>query len=242
VHPEAAGGARLFRPDGHEAPRHAGERQAALPLPGDAVAAPRGAAAAGPVNGDQRRRRHDSLGNGGHRNGNGSGSGVHGNGAAPAHHQPNGTHSNAAAAPIAHPNGERYHRERDNSDGAAPLPHGASPIHADRLQPAPDRGRDGALIQRYQPPAEEAPRKEGTRTIDHELRARVDSDIAAFLAAFDAALAQDTQEHRSALREATDRLLRAGARTRIELERLEARVPLPRRDIGGPGEPASRYR
>ena len=30
----------------------------------------------------------------------------------------------------------------------------------------------------------------------------------------------------SALREATDRLLRAGARTRIELERLEARVPL----------------
>jgi hypothetical protein len=32
------------------------------------------------------------------------------------------------------------------------------------------------------------------------------------------------------LREATDRLLRAGARTRIELERLEARMPLPRRD------------
>jgi len=53
-----------------------------------------------------------------------------------------------------------------------------------------------------------------------------------FLAAFDAALTQDTQENRSALREATDRLLRAGARTRIELERLEARVPLTAHDRG----------
>ena len=66
--------------------------------------------------------------------------------------------------------------------------------------------------------------------IDRELRARVEADIGAFLAAFDAALADDTQESRSALREATDRLLRAGARTRIELERLEARMPLPRRN------------
>jgi hypothetical protein len=48
--------------------------------------------------------------------------------------------------------------------------------------------------------------------------------------AFDAALAADTQESRFGLREATDRLLRAGARTRIELERLEARVPLTPRD------------
>ena len=41
------------------------------------------------------------------------------------------------------------------------------------------------------------------------------------------------------LREATDRLLRAGARTRIELERLEARVPLPPRDGGAAAEPAA---
>ena len=59
-----------------------------------------------------------------------------------------------------------------------------------------------------------------------------------FLRAFDAALAQDTQENRSALREATDRLLRAGARTRIELERLEARVPLTAHDRGG-SDPAA---
>jgi hypothetical protein len=53
-------------------------------------------------------------------------------------------------------------------------------------------------------------RKDGGGSfIDKELRARVDGDISAFLAAFDAALAQDTQDSRLALREATDRLLRA---------------------------------
>ena len=78
--------------------------------------------------------------------------------------------------------------------------------------------------------------------IDKDLRARVDTDIAAFLSAFDAALAQDSQDSRSALREATDRLLRAGARTRIELERLEARVPLPPRDAPTRAEPAWRPR
>ena len=69
------------------------------------------------------------------------------------------------------------------------------------------------------------------------MRTRVDGDIAAFLAAFDAALAGDTIESRSELREATDRLLRAGARTRIELERLEARVPLGSRDSKGARSP-----
>jgi hypothetical protein len=86
------------------------------------------------------------------------------------------------------------------------------------------------------------PRKEGTGSfIDRELRARVDTDIAAFLAAFDAALEQDTQDNRSALREATDRLLRAGARTRIELERLEARIPLTTRGRGADPD-TRRYR
>lgn len=79
--------------------------------------------------------------------------------------------------------------------------------------------------------------------IDQELRARVDTDIAAFLTAFDAALTEDTQEHRSALREATDRLLRTGARTRIELERLETRIPLTAHHrLGGSDPGAWRYR
>lgn len=84
--------------------------------------------------------------------------------------------------------------------------------------------------------------KEGTAFIDQALRERVEGDIAAFLAAFDAALARDTSESRIGLREATDRLLRAGARTRIELERLEARVPLPSRNDGSHPEPTWRQR
>ncbi|MBV9861349.1 MAG: hypothetical protein JO267_04290 [Alphaproteobacteria bacterium] len=83
-------------------------------------------------------------------------------------------------------------------------------------------------------PSQDGPKpKEGSSFIDQRLRERVDADIAVFLAAFDAALARDTQESRTELREATDRLLRAGARTRIELERLEARVPLPARNAAG---------
>ena len=57
--------------------------------------------------------------------------------------------------------------------------------------------------------------------------------MAAFLAAFDAALDHDSAESRTGLREATNRLLRAGARTQIELERLEARVPLMPRETSG---------
>ena len=82
-------------------------------------------------------------------------------------------------------------------------------------------------------PVEGQPGREGGAFIDHALRERVDGDIAAFLAAFDAALDHDTAESRTGLREATDRLLRAGARTRIELERLEARMPLASREKGG---------
>jgi hypothetical protein len=85
-------------------------------------------------------------------------------------------------------------------------------------------------------------KRDGGTFIDRALRERVDGDISAFLAAFDAALADDTVESRAELREATDRLLRAGARTRIELERLEARAPLSARDTGGSSAPSWRRR
>ena len=84
--------------------------------------------------------------------------------------------------------------------------------------------------------------RDGGTFIDRTLRERVDGDISAFLAAFDAALADDTMESRAGLREATHRLLRAGARTRIELERLEARVPLSARDPTGYSAPSWRPR
>src|SRR5271154_2726964 len=46
--------------------------------------------------------------------------------------------------------------------------------------------------------------------IDRDLRERVNSDIAAFLVAFDAAFLSDSGGNRQALLDATDRLLRAG--------------------------------
>ena len=132
--------------------------------------------------------------------------------------------------------GDIRHSPGSDPDTAAPGPERQS---AGRDRDDRNGGRNGNL---YHGQRDGMPRKEAGGAIDQELRARVDADISAFLAAFDAALAEDNEENRSALRETTDRLLRAGARTRIELERLEARVPLPRRNNGAPAEPAWRYR
>lgn len=185
-------------------------------------------AAGNGVGAEQRRTLHLSLGNGHARNGNQAVS----NG--------NGHHDEAALTPIGGP--------AERSPQSQVAGNGQRPLQPPRNPPAFDAGRNGsdlfALPERksaQQPRDAETPHKENGAFIDQELRNRVDGDIAAFLAAFDAALAADTQESRFGLREATDRLLRAGARTRIELERLEARVPLSPRD-GRVSEPAWRYR
>jgi len=60
------------------------------------------------------------------------------------------------------------------------------------------------------------PTEEGSiGAIDSALRDRVNSDIAAFVVAFDNVLDDGTPQNRRALLDATDRLMRAGARTRI---------------------------
>jgi hypothetical protein len=191
---------------------------------------------AGPGNGDHRRTLHLSLG-----------SPSPGNGATPpAEHHPAERQNSASEGQHA-PHQTAQH-QTTGERFAAPANPGAEPRPA-----APPDGGGGQGLSEVRPTAYYGPvqqtgadgarRKEGgVSYIDKELRARVDGDIAAFLAAFDAALVEDTQESRSALREATDRLLRAGARTRIELERLEARMPLPPRDNGGRGETAWRQR
>jgi hypothetical protein len=172
------------------------------------------------VNGDLRRTRHLSLG------GNNGTNGSSGNGHAALNGGANG-------------NGHSYEMPRQNF---------ATPSPPQRpVQPPFDAGRnvrDPFALPEGRPPAQqprdaEVVRKDNGAFIDQELRSRVDGDIAVFLAAFDAALAADTQESRFGLREATDRLLRAGARTRIELERLEARVPLPPREGGVAADPAA---
>jgi hypothetical protein len=119
---------------------------------------------------------------------------------------------------------------RDQQQGLNPQP--------SRHHPAPSEAPNNAARSM----AESHKGKDGGTFIDRALRERVDGDISAFLAAFDAALADDTIESRAELREATDRLLRAGARTRIELERLEARVPLSARDTSGYSAPSWRQR
>jgi len=126
-------------------------------------------------------------------------------------------------------------RSAGMANSAAVLPvgnpqEGLTP-HLARQNPAPyASANNGGAVRSFGEPDRV---REGGAFIDRALRERVNGDISAFLAAFDAALADDTVESRAGLREATDRLLRAGARTRIELERLEARVPLPARDAGG---------
>jgi hypothetical protein len=205
------------------------------PRPADSqpppVPASHGPAPQGPANSDPRGRLHLSLGDGPHANG-GAQPGEsrfveRPQPPMPQHPPQNGGGERPAwAAPTPH----RYPGPAEQHRHVAP-PAGA-PMHVNGGHQGPF-GRGEAQTEH---------RKEGGGAfIDAELRARVDSDIAAFLSAFDMALAEDTSESRASLREATDRLLRAGARTRIELERLEARMPLPPRDTGRQ-EPAWRQR
>jgi hypothetical protein len=189
-----------------ETPRPAAER------PGSRIDAtngqvPRAGGAENPSAIAERRTLHLSLGNGAHGNGGGS--------------EP----QSPAGPPRSFPAGER-------------LPPRPGPGLSQGFVPAPRHyaatsDQNGANGAASLPPvhgaASERPPENGA-FIDRSLRERVDTDIAAFLAAFDTALDHDTPESRAGLREATDRLLRAGARTRIELERLEARLPLPSRE------------
>jgi hypothetical protein len=93
-----------------------------------------------------------------------------------------------------------------------------------------ETGRDSAARQPEDQPARErspsqnrhVPTSESAKSalpaIDRDLRERVNSDVARFLVAFDTAFDHDTAESRVALREATDRLLRICAKTRMAVE------------------------
>jgi hypothetical protein len=61
--------------------------------------------------------------------------------------------------------------------------------------------------------------------------ARVSSDIAAFLGAMDALIADENDATQTVLLEAADRLLRASALTRLEIERIRGKRPLPVRAV-----------
>ena len=218
--------------------------------PAAPATAPIGGGAA--TGGDERRTLHLSLGNGG-ANGHGSANrdgGANGNGSA----NGSGNGGPAQAAPTGNGHAHEAHPRANFAAPQPPQPQGGSerqhPFPPPRNPPPFGNGREAQdfyAIPEGRPPAQQprerdGERKDGSAFIDQELRNRVDGDIAAFLAAFDAALVADTQESRFGLREATDRLLRAGARTRIELERLEARVPLGQREGAATGADPAAWR
>ncbi len=64
-----------------------------------------------------------------------------------------------------------------------------------------------------------APADNGDGVLDPGLRVRLDDAVAEFRRHFDAAVAQPTPINLDSLREATDLLLRAGARVLMELDR-----------------------
>ena len=183
--------------------------------------------------GDQRARLHLALGNG-----NGSHDVYHDGGShagepRPAERVPAPAPQHMPHQAAANGGGRPAWAQSAPPQQAAPSHQSAPPQHSNGGHPA----NGGQSVSASEP------RKDSAGSfIDRDLRARVDADIAAFLAAFDIALAEDSPETRAGLREATDRLLRAGARTRIELERLEARTPLPPREGGRHGEAAWRQR
>lgn len=65
-----------------------------------------------------------------------------------------------------------------------------------------------------------AGRTMGRQVLGVELRKRVSGDVATFLVALDQAVLDGSVEGIANLQEATDRLMRSTARTRLELERL----------------------
>ena len=219
----------LFPPNHAPAAPRAREHSPQHTAPPQHTAAPQHPGPHATTNGDPRARLHLHLGDASHANG------------AAAASDPR--HADQPQAPLPQPqpqhhgsNGGSYRPAWANAgpqhQPAPPNHHPAPPQHTNGGHP----GNGG------RPESQGETRKENGAFIDRELRARVEGDITAFLAAFDAALAEDTPDSRVGLREATDRLLRAGARTRIELERLEARMPLPPRDGARSAEPAWRQR
>jgi transposase-like protein len=80
-----------------------------------------------------------------------------------------------------------------------PERYGVVTLQAPRAQPNPDRRNAGA---------------------SDRLWGRVNSDIASFLAAMDDLMEEESEEKELALLDAADRLLRASALTKVEIERL----------------------
>ena len=107
-----------------------------------------------------------------------------------------------------------------------------------RRQPAevrPNLAAERASLER--PSIAQDVLRSASRSLPHGERvpesfwARVSSDIAAFLAAMDALIADENEATQTVLLEAADRLLRASALTRLEIERIRGKIQLPLRAV-----------
>jgi CENP-B N-terminal DNA-binding domain len=146
----------------------------------------------------------------------------------------------AAAAPRPVLNGHgalRPSGEPRPLDRRQPRRNDPGPPRQEAAGPRPDAraGQPTAGARPVAPPAHAlSARPEAlTATLDAGLRAHAEAILDAFRKAFDRALAENTDEAREALRLAAGELMRAGARTTIVIERLEAashRPSFPRRE------------
>jgi hypothetical protein len=117
---------------------------------------------------------------------------------------------------------------------------GLAPIGGSGGYSAPSLGSDSFVAGDDRVPLSSGSRA-GSDIFDHELWDSVSSDIAAFLVAFDAAAVELNSSRIDALIRATDRLVRAGARTRMELERLRV-SPIAASRIEDPARRAQRVK
>ena len=96
------------------------------------------------------------------------------------------------------------------------------PQRAIQLNARSPAGAELALPRASAAPLDAGPagRAEGAQALGPELRRRVRSDINSFLVALDQVVLDRSPQNLFNLEEATDRLMRSIARTRLELERL----------------------
>lgn len=112
-------------------------------------------------------------------------------------------------------------RDAAPSGSRAPMPHRVPP-RSELPAPRAGRSRDDRGDRPQSVEWQVPPRTADRGLFGLELRKRVTGDVAAFLVAFDQANATNA-ESLDALQDATDRLMRASARVRIEIERLLVR-------------------
>lgn len=101
-------------------------------------------------------------------------------------------------------------------------------------EPGAGQGRGGATTPAVSPPISPLPSpvRGGSAALNHALWSRVNVDIAVFLSAVDALMTNNTAANEQALLSATDQLLRATARTRLELEKAMSHYDTPRQRSG----------